>query len=837
MHTLERTGVAPVRAPRRTLAGVVALVAVVAVAGAAWLFERPPAPAGPGAPAGEFSAARAWPHLEKIATGPPTPIGSPGGDRVRDYLLAQLTALGLKPEVQTGVGARTFGSEITSGLAENVVATIPGRDPTGRVVLAAHYDSTTTTPGTSDDKASVAAILEIVRALKSAGGQPRNDLVILLSDGEEPGLIGAESFAAHHPLAKDGGVVVNLEGPGNGAPSAVYNVTPGGTGLVRAFAATPHPVGESALIGVYRQSGFHSDLTTLEEHGFVGLDLGTAGGRAYYHHPRDTVENFDPAVLQMHGDNALALTRAVLAADLPALRVPAEAPFFSAFGVVFAYPGELVVPLAVLGVLAVLGLATLSRVRRAATLPRMGLATLAGAVPMALAYLVGENVWPLLAAIQPGYAGMVFGEPYRPDLYRLALIAIAVALVWGWFALLRRWLGATALIVGALAWPALVGAALAGVMPGMSYYGAIPALAGALATIATLLMTSPHQPAHADADSGPARSEPAPGPVRSDAARGPGRSATISALGAGRSRAVLVVRVVGAAVGVVLLTTGARTFAAFGLALASVAMVLLVLAAFCALPLLAAATPQTAATPETRGPRGRLRVAAGPLTTAALALVLLGGGLIHDRFDERHPQAAHLAYVLDTATGQANWITADDRPHSWAAALTPRPPGEWKVPLPYGMRPAHAGPAEPAKLPAPEVRVLSRRQEGAVTVTRVRVRSLRAAYQITLHADRPATEGVIQVAGRPGVPFPEQESPPRPGAAWPFEAQFFAPPAGGVEFELRTRGAPRLVASDLTIGLDGLAGYRPRPAGVDLSSSTGGLPTDSVTVVGSIQAP
>ncbi|MFI6503207.1 M20/M25/M40 family metallo-hydrolase [Nonomuraea typhae] len=826
MHTMEHT---PSPARRRPIAGLVALAALAAVAFAAWLAERPPAPLAEDAPEAGFSATRAWPHLEKIAGGGPTPVGSPGGDRIRDYLVGRLAALGLEPEVQTGVGARSFGSAIVSGLTENVVARIPGTASTGQVVLAAHYDSTTTTPGTSDDKASVAAILEIVRALRAGGEQPRNDLVILLSDGEEPGLLGAESFAAHHPLAKAGGVVINLEGPGNGAPSAVYNVTPGGTGLTGVFAASPYPVGESALIGIYRQTGFHSDLTTLEEHGFIGVDLGTAGGRAYYHHPRDTVANFDPAVLQMHGANGLALTRAALAADLPRLREPSDAAFFSAFGAVVRIPGALILPLAVLGALVVLAFAVLARVRRAASLPGMGLAVLTAAAPAGLAYAAGDRLWPLLGLLRPGYARMVYGEPYRPDLYRLALIALALALVWGWFVLLRRRFGPVALSVGALAWLAVAGVGLAGAMPGMFYYGALPALAGGLAGIAALFLN--------------------------------GRRPL---LGRGSAHLALAVQTAAAAVGVVLLTTGARTFAAFGLALAATVMVLLVLAAFAALPVLAAATPAaaaTAATPDTaatpatptapttpatagasEGPgaarslQGRLRAAAGPVGAAVLAVALVAAGLVYDQFDGQRPEAAHLAYVLDGESGQAHWVTSDERLHPWAAGLTPEVSGSWTLPLPYGMSPAHTGKAVAAGLPAPEVSVLSRRQEGAETVTRVRVRSLRDAYQLNLHADRPARAGAIRVDGRPGVPLPQPEEEPGEGE-WPFEAQFFAPPGAGVEFELRTSGAPTLLATDMTIGLDGLDGYRPRPATVDLTSSTGGLPTDAVVVVGRIRTP
>jgi Zn-dependent M28 family amino/carboxypeptidase len=91
-----------------------------------------------------------------------------------------------------------------------VVATLPGYDSTGQVVVMAHYDTTFGTPGASDDKSSVAAMLETARAL---GGKPlRNDLVMIFTDGEEAGLLGASSFVAERPRGDQVGVVLKLGG-------------------------------------------------------------------------------------------------------------------------------------------------------------------------------------------------------------------------------------------------------------------------------------------------------------------------------------------------------------------------------------------------------------------------------------------------------------------------------------------------------------------------------------------------------------------------------------------------------------------------------------------------
>ena len=112
----------------------------------------------------------------------------------------------------------------------NVVAVLPGSDPTGRLFLMAHHDSVETGPGASDDAAGVSTLLETVRAL-SQGPQLRNDVVVVLTDAEEACLCGAEAFASSHPLASDGGVVLNVEARGTTGPPIMFETSRGNADL------------------------------------------------------------------------------------------------------------------------------------------------------------------------------------------------------------------------------------------------------------------------------------------------------------------------------------------------------------------------------------------------------------------------------------------------------------------------------------------------------------------------------------------------------------------------------------------------------------------------------
>ena len=79
----------------------------------------------------------------------------------------------------------------------NVVARIPGADPSQAVILSAHVDSPNS-PGALDDGSGSAVLLEVARVLDAARAQPATDLYLVWFGSEEIGLYGSSHFAATH---------------------------------------------------------------------------------------------------------------------------------------------------------------------------------------------------------------------------------------------------------------------------------------------------------------------------------------------------------------------------------------------------------------------------------------------------------------------------------------------------------------------------------------------------------------------------------------------------------------------------------------------------------------
>src|SRR2546423_5843841 len=162
------------------------LLTLIGIAALVWLGLdqlRPPPWTYP-VPPNEFSCQLAMARVQAIAY-EPHPIGSKSNDETRDFLLNELRMIGLSPVVQTTSVADSGG---TVWRVNNILARLPGSEPGRAVMLACHYDSVPAGPGASDDGMAVGALVETMRVLK-AGPQLRNDVILLITDGEERGLL------------------------------------------------------------------------------------------------------------------------------------------------------------------------------------------------------------------------------------------------------------------------------------------------------------------------------------------------------------------------------------------------------------------------------------------------------------------------------------------------------------------------------------------------------------------------------------------------------------------------------------------------------------------------
>jgi hypothetical protein len=759
----------------RTLAGSGLLLLLAGVSWLAVALVRPPEPVPAEAPPEVFSAERALAHVRALAT-EPRPVASAAHDRARDYVLEGLRELGLDAHVQRGVGRSLAGRSF--GTVENVVGRLPGSGggDEGAVLLVAHYDSVAAGPGASDDAVGVATVLETLRALRT-GAAPSRDVIALVTDGEEAGLLGADAFVQEHPWAGDAAVVLNFEARGTRGPSLMFETGAGNRALIAVFAeAAPYPAAASYSYEVYRRLPNDTDFSVFRRAGLSGLNFAHIHGAVGYHTARDTVDRLDPATLQHHGANALALTRAL--AEAPSLpgRTGAgdeDAVYFNPLGWSFVwFPAGWVPVLAALLALGAVAVLVLAVVRK-----RVGGSALAG----------GLGVWVAVVAVAVGIAlgarGMVLPSSYdfrvwgdgssvAWTLFGAALAVLGlVALLYG---VARRVVSAPGLAAGGLVLWTAAAMGVSFVAPGASYLFLVP-LAGQLPAAALLLG---RRRAAAEAEAG------------EEAPAGPAVWALL-ALG-----------------GVVAALVWAPTLALIAVGLQGGALVVLAALGGLLLALLAAQVETV-----TSGILGRAVPAA--LLVAGLALVVavrLASG-----FGPDDPRPTALAYALDADSGEARWLTFEAEPSEWTRAVLPEPPDRWS-PEPFigwdGELAAGAAPVLPYAPPAAE-RISGAGPEGeaapAAESHRVRVLPPPGADRLRLFLGPAAELRSVTVQGREAL-LPED------AGDEPVQLLYWNPPAEGVEVaaELEGPGPLELAAVAQWFGLPAEAEGGPpaRPEGL-----------------------
>ena len=728
--------------------------AVYGVVASATLYGAVPDPAPASAPLTEFSSGRALEHVRVIAREPHT-MGSPENAAVRDYLVEELSALGMEPEVQKITAAHYFFVDgfAEAGTPENVLARLEGTADGGKAfLLMAHYDSVSTAPGAGDDGAGVAAMLETLRALK-AGPPLKNDVIFLFTDGEERGLLGARAFVDSHPWAEDVGVVLNLEARGNTGPAVMVRTNDENGWLIQEFAkAAPYPFATSDTAAFYEFSGSGSDLSVFMDSGLAGMDVAHIEGHAHYHTPLDNPEELDERSLQHMGSYALALTRHFGNVSLDRTKAP-DRVYFNLFGFLVHYPEAWTVPLMAFAVLLFAGVAALGFRRRRLTLGGVGLGFLALLGNMIVAALGVYLLWAPIHALHPGG---IWALQYKALLFWTGFAGLSVAITATLYVGFRKKIEVPNLAVGALLWWLLLTVATGVAFPPASYLFTWPLLFSLVGLGVFFAL--------------------------GDRATSPWFPFAALTLGAVPALFLFVYGVYGVtATQGLLLSSAVPVFA--------LSIVLMMGLLIPHLDLIA------------KPNRWVL-----PGVAAALGLGLLAVGFLTAGFDARHPRPNSILYALNADTEKAIWQSGDETQDAWTAQFLGADAAEGSVADYLGVE------ADGLHNEAPTVELATPRIELLDDSTRDGVRTLRMRVTAPPKANVAVVEAEAQVVGADvnGERLPEttQRIP-----AWTLN--YWDPPAEGVDLTLEIKGGEPLIltARAGTPGLPAIPGktYRVRP--------------------------
>ena len=252
--------------------------------------------------------------MENIAQHP-HPIGTAEHEILQKYLLNQLASMGLDANVQTDTVILNRGNLFVCATVRNIVAKLSGTNSGAAILLVAHYDSVPSSFGAADDGVGVAAILETARVLAS-GPRLRNDVIVLLSDAEEEGLLGARAFVKSE-WSRNAFVVLNFDARGVSGPLLMFESGQNDGWLIRQLAALPiPPIADSFMYEVYRYLPNNTDFSIFKRNELPGLNFAFIDGDVYYHSASDSVERIGWQSLTEVGVDALTLSRNIGNSDL-----------------------------------------------------------------------------------------------------------------------------------------------------------------------------------------------------------------------------------------------------------------------------------------------------------------------------------------------------------------------------------------------------------------------------------------------------------------------------------------------------------------------------------------
>lgn len=449
------------------------VAAVLALAATIWFALGPTLapPASATAPATTFSAARAMQHVTMLAQAP-RPLASDANAQARAYLLAQLRALGLEPQVQTATMQHNDTDQlanvhVTLAVVHNIVVRLAGTRPGQALLMASHYDTTPTSPGAAQGGASSAALLETLRALQKSPPLA-HDLIVLFADGQQQYGMGAQAFAEQHPWRSQVGMVLKFDNAGNRGPLVLYDSSGADGAAIDGWAAhAPAARGSSLMRAIYPHMPHAVPLGPLAALHVPMLQFANVEGYTGPRGSSDTADRLAPSTLQHEGDTMLALARHFASAPLTP-GAPGQVYFTLPHIGVVHYSGSAVWPVTRLACLLLFGVTCLG-IQRSSVDAQALLKGVFGYALICCAIAAAAYVaWQMLPTHE-GYAPLWQGFSEREWWYQLGCVAFFSAAFISLQRRLQTSIGVTAAALGALVCIAIGLLTVSYALPGASY--------------------------------------------------------------------------------------------------------------------------------------------------------------------------------------------------------------------------------------------------------------------------------------------------------------------------------------------------------------------------------
>ncbi|TYB78566.1 M28 family peptidase [Bizionia myxarmorum] len=445
------------------------------------------------APENTFSTERALVHLKEISKAPHY-LGNAEHEVVRNYIIQQLETLGLETEVQEQVSISQWGNV---SKPKNIVAKLKGKENGKALLLLTHYDSHPHSSfGASDAGSGVVTILEGIRAFISDNKTPKNDIIIVITDGEELGLNGADTFVNKHPWAKNVGLVLNFEARGSGGPSyMLIETNQGNAELMKHFvAANPEfPVANSLAYSIYKMLPNDTDLTRFREDGNIdGFNFAFIDDHFDYHTALDTYERLDRNTLEHQGNYLMPLLHYFSEADLNSVKSTEDYIYFNVplFKTVI-YPFAWIFPMLILAILVFIGLIFHGIKKEAFFFSEIGRGFAAFLLTLISAGGIGLGLLLLIKQLYPQYNDILHGFTYNGHVYIVAFASLALTICFGIYHRLYKSNNTASLLVAPLFFWLVICTLVAMNLPGASFF-IIPVFFGLLSLFILIRQKKPN---------------------------------------------------------------------------------------------------------------------------------------------------------------------------------------------------------------------------------------------------------------------------------------------------------------------------------------------------------